>query len=488
MAEFMTAPPESLGIPSESILELINGVEEHALQTHGVIVARHGLAAAEGYWKPYAADRFHRMYSVSKSFTATAIGLLADEGRIRVTDRLADLLPEYVPENAHEYFSQITVRDLLMMAAPSSPVTYVDDGPDWAKSFCKHPCDHPPGTQFAYDTGATVALCAIVEKLTGQSMFESMRAKLFDPIGFSKDAFCVESPDGRSWGGSGVNCTLRDLARFAEVYLNGGVWNGRRLLSREWVEEATALQLTIGDSPFVPGYGYQIWRHEGGFWFNGMGSQYAFCFPDKSLIVATVGETMLSGEEAKWYWLAAVKKLASRLSDSSLPENRRAEGLLRDRLSSLTLRLQEGAKDSPMRNRIDGRKWRLENNALGIPWLKLSFHGGEGILDYENAQGVHAIRFGFGAQVEGLFPEKVYGRRIWTYQDRGFVCYSSAGWPDERTLRIRVQVVDINCGTVVMTFAFKEIDGRTQLSLRMRKAGEYLMSAYDGFAGGVMVP
>ena len=475
--------PESLGIPSGELLALFQGIDEHALQTHGVIVLRHGRIAAEGYWAPYARDEKHRMYSVSKSFTATAVGLLVDRGMLRLSERVADIFPEYVPSDPHPYLLETTVRDLLLMAAPSSPAGYTEDGPDWVRAFLAHRSDHPAGTQFAYDTGATVTLGAIVQKRTGKPFFAYLWENLLEAIGFDRDSFCVEQPDGRQWGGSGVCCSLRELARFAQLYLNKGVWEGKRLLSEEWVREATALQIT-NDTAFVPGYGYQIWRHRDGFWFNGMGSQYAFVFPEKELVIATVGETMLAGDEAKWYWLPAVKRLADSLSDAPLPDDPETAQALRAKLESLRLACARGAADSPRRARVDGVTWKLGENPMGIAWVKLSFFGEEGALDFENGAGVHQIRFGFGRQVQGEFPEKVYGRRIWTYRAEGYRCFTSAAWADPDTLCLRSQLIDINCGTVWMAFAFKDMDGKPQVSLRMRKAGEWMLDRYEGFAGG----
>lgn len=294
--DLLYSSPESQGVPSEIISEFLDGLAKKRLSMHSFMLMRHGNIIAEGYWKPFTAEKKHRMYSVSKSFTAIAIGMMIDEGKISLEDKVADLFPEYIPENPHPHILETTVRHLLMMSAFNTWTSYTHSDNDWVKTFFHDPHGkHRPGAIFNYDTAITVTLCAIVEKLSGKPILEYMRPVL-DEIGFSKDAACIQSPDGRSWTGSGILCTTQDLGRFALLCMNKGMWNGKQLISRDFMEAATSKQIDnsikSNRAELQHGYGYQIWcLKDGGFAFNGMGSQLALCMPKQDMILITTADT-----------------------------------------------------------------------------------------------------------------------------------------------------------------------------------------------------
>ena len=163
--------PEALGIPSQAILGFLEDMKSYKIPLHSYLVLRHGKVAAEGYCAPFDADRKHRMYSISKSFTSVAIGMLVTEGRLSVTDKVAEIFPEYIPENPSPYILKATVRDCLMMAVFNETGCYDWDTPDWVKCFFDNDTyKQMPGTVFHYDTNATVVLAGIVEKLTGADL------------------------------------------------------------------------------------------------------------------------------------------------------------------------------------------------------------------------------------------------------------------------------------------------------------------------------
>lgn len=221
---FTAAPsPESLGIPSGAILNFLQRIDSERICMHGFLLVRRNNIAAEGYWTPWSAERKHRMYSVSKSFVALAVGMMIDEGRLTLDDRVADYFPDKLPDKLHPWLAASTVRDLLTMSTAHSSTSYTRDDPDWVWTFFNRTPSHPPGTIFSYDTAATVVLTATVERLADMPFLDYMRPRFLDRIGFSPDAWCVRTPEGGSWGGSGVICTLRDLARVALACMNGGM-------------------------------------------------------------------------------------------------------------------------------------------------------------------------------------------------------------------------------------------------------------------------
>ncbi|MCB0185340.1 MAG: serine hydrolase, partial [Caldilineaceae bacterium] len=185
--------PESLGIPSQAVLNFLERIDAERINMHGFLLVRRNRIAAEGYWAPWSAEHRHRMYSVSKSFVALAVGLMIDEGRLSLDDQVAGFFPDKVPEPLHPWLAASTVRDLLTMATAHSTTSYTRTDPDWVWTFFNRQPSHPPGTIFSYDTATTVVLTAIVEKLAGMPFLDYMRPRFLDRIGFSADAWCVRT-------------------------------------------------------------------------------------------------------------------------------------------------------------------------------------------------------------------------------------------------------------------------------------------------------
>ena len=274
------ASPESQGVSSAAIQGWIEACENDALTNrfgngyvHGFVILRHGKTIAEGSWKPQDTLNVpHVLYSHSKSFTSTAIGFLVDDGKIDLDQRVLSFFPEQSPTNASENLRQVRVRDLLTMnlGADRTDAERDDIMGDWVKAMLANTIDREPGTGFKYDSGATHLLAAIAEKVSGRPLMDFLKERLFDPLGMTSPWSTV-SPTGIACGGWGMNMTTRDLARFGQFLLQEGAWDGRQLLSREWVRLASARQTwsggivvqsqTIGSgSDWNQGYGFQFWR------------------------------------------------------------------------------------------------------------------------------------------------------------------------------------------------------------------------------------
>ncbi|TLS51814.1 serine hydrolase [Paenibacillus antri] len=481
---FTPAVPESLGISSSAILRFIERIEREGINMHGFLVLRKGRIAAEGYWAPFSRDRMHRMYSISKSFVSLAIGLLVDEGKLRLEDRVAAFFEDKVPDHLHPYVAQTTVRDLLMMAGPHSAVSYSRQDRDFADTFFRKEPSHPPGSVFFYDTAGTVVLTTIVERISGVPFLTYMRDKLLDPVGFSKEAWCIRTPEGTSWGGSGVMCTLRDTAKLAYVCMNDGRWNGKQLISEAYIREATSKQIDNSLSGDI-GYGYQIWCEEDrGFSFRGMGSQFAIVYPDRELVFACTSDTQMMGHIAPILIRNALREeLLANLHDGPLPADDAARKALERKIDSLHIIPQQGGLTSSYAEKINGKWYRLHENPMNISRLRFTFEGDEGRWEYENESGLHRLDFGIGKQKEGTFPEtKYFGERIGTAKGEGYTCLVSGAWVEEHKLNLLVYITDDYLGTAKMTFSF--IDDK--ISVHMLKAAEWFLDEYSGFAGGVL--
>jgi CubicO group peptidase (beta-lactamase class C family) len=472
--------PESVGIPSRAILNFLNRIDDERVNMHGFLLVRHNQIASEGYWAPWSADRKHRMYSISKSFVSLAVGMMIDEGKLSLDDRVADHFPDKTPDDLHPWIAESTVRDLLTMSTAHTRTTYTRNDPDWVWTFFNKPPSHPPGTIFSYDTSATVVLNAIVERLAGMPFLDYMRPRFLDRIGFSEDAFCIRTPEGISWGGSGVICKLRDLAKVALACLDGGKWGEHQVLPADYVQEATSKQIDNALRGNV-GYGYQIWRDpENGFSFRGMGSQYAICFPDQAFAFTCISDTQ-GAPSGSVIPLVMREEIFPDLSDAPLPEDPDAQSELADKIEGLAILPIPGSKDSRATSEVDGVWYTLEENPMGITRTRLTFSGDQGTWEYTNGQGDNVVGFGLGETLPGKFPQRNYfGDQIGEIPGIEYECLSSAAWIDERTLNVEILVTDIHLGGLRISFAFKG----DEISVFMTKQAEFFMDEYSGFGGG----
>ncbi|MCC6455906.1 MAG: serine hydrolase [Caldilineaceae bacterium] len=475
--------PESLGIPSRAILNFLQRIDAERIGMHGFLLVRRNRIAAEGYWAPWSAERKHRMYSVSKSFVALAVGMMIDEGRLTLDDSVAQYFPDKVPAKLHPWLAASTVRDLLMMSTAHSTTSYTRDDPDWVWTFFNRTPSHPPGTIFSYDTAATVVLTATVERLAGMPFLEYMRPRFLDRIGFSPDAWCVRTPEGGSWGGSGVICTLRDLAKVALTCMNGGMWGEEKVLPEAYVCAATSKQIDNAIRGHH-GYGYQIWReNENGFSFRGMGSQYAFCFPDKDFLFTCIADTQ-GAPSGSAIPTVMWEELYPYLADAPLAEDGDAHAELADQIERLAVLPLPGNADAPVRSVVDDAWYALEENPMGITRMRLSFKGDEGAWEYTNAQGDNVLRFGIGRVLPGKFPQRNYfGEQIGSSPGIEYECMASAAWVDDQTLNLEVYITDHYLGGLRISFAFKG----EEIGVFMTKQAEWFLDEYNGFAGGKRV-
>lgn len=478
--------PEEAGISAGSIVDFLNRLKEKGLCLHGFMLVRNKSILAEGYAPPYNEKSLHRMYSISKSFVSAAIGLLIGEGKIQLYDKVIKYFPDKLPEMIHPHISDMTIRDLLMMAVPFDSNTYTDKDTDWVETFFKARPTHAPGTVFSYNTAATVVLNALVEKLSGKLLLDYMRPLLLDKIGFSKEAYCIQRPEGGSWGGSGVLCTLRDLAAFAYVIMSNGRLDVEQLIPEDYVREAVKKQIdtqtAYHGSETRFGYGYQIWRTRNrGFAMIGMGGQYALCLPDKKTMLLTIADTQIVTNGASEILDSFFDKIYPHITDPRLPEDAYANNLLEHECSRIRLPLPEGEMFSKMAAKINKKKFFLEDNPMRIEHIRFDFVDNDIVIKYMNGTGEHELKASFGGYSEGVFPEThYYGITIGTPSNKGYRYMGSAAWTDENTLSVRIYITDDYLGTVKMLFSFRDND----VSILMTKVAEWFLNEYQGFAYG----
>lgn len=488
---FKNGIPEEEGVSSQDLLALAERLEEEGLYMHSLMVIRHGKILAEGYYAPFTRDTKHRMYSMSKSFVSGAIGLLCDEGKLKLTDRVHTFFPEFPEEELHPYIREATVRDLLTMSSPHTTTYNIMPGQKysekWVESFFRSEPKRPAGTVFCYDTSASYILDVIVERLTGKPFLDYMKDKMLRKLGFSEDAWCVQAPDGYSWGGSGVICTPLDLAKFGYVILKDGRVNGEQLISEDYVRAARTKQIANdvagqGSLFRCSGYGYQIWcAPDNCFVFSGMGNSYVFGAPDKDLMIVCTADNQGRVDAAHLMLGLFLNNVVRRVSDGPLPANPEAFKKMQETFANFTLHVPAGEVHSPWEEKIQDVTYRMEENPLGFKNIRFTFEGERGILHYENSRGKKEIAFGLGTYQNGRFPEDhYYSERIGVPKEEGYKCLATAVWLQDNQLLLRVNVVDDYLGTLGMTFGFKE----NSVGLYAEKGAEAFLDDYSGFAGG----
>ena len=257
--------PEQQGVSSAAILNFVDALEKID-SVHSFMLLRHSNVVAEGWWSPFERNDPHQLYSLSKSFASTAVGFAIDEGKLSLDDLVISFFPDDVPEKPGYQLTALRVRDLLSMSTGhvSKDLKEFEFQSDdvLTKQFLSLPIEHNPGTHFLYNTPATYMCSAIVQQATGEKIIDYLKPRLFEPLGIENPTWS-ESAQGICHGGFGLNVRTEDIARFGQLYLQNGEWNGRQLVPSDWVEQATSKQVSNGSDPnndWNQGYGYQFWR------------------------------------------------------------------------------------------------------------------------------------------------------------------------------------------------------------------------------------
>ncbi len=364
--------PEAQGISSRALLDFIQAADQEGHGLHSFMLVRHGQVVTEGWWAPYGAESPHQLYSLSKSFTSTAIGMLVAEGRLSVHDLVLPFFPEYAPEEPGDNLKGMRVRDLLIMASghETEPSLWSASEP-WAKVFLHHPVPHWPGTRFRYNTPATYMLSAILQKVTGETLIDYLRPRLFAPLEMVNPTWDT-NPEGHSVGGSGLNLRTEDIAKFGQLYLREGRWQDRQLLPASWIREATTLQTSNGSSPdsdWQQGYGYQFWRCRHGL-YRGDGAFGQFCIvlPEQDAVIAITAGSGDMQAIMNLLW----KHLLPALRPAPLPADEAAHARLTTALAALALPAQAGAATTPRATEIAGRRYTFPENDQGLVALALT--------------------------------------------------------------------------------------------------------------------
>ena len=478
--------PEEVGVSSRDILNYIDSLEANRLSTHDVIIARGNDVIYEKYWAPFNKDMTHRLYSSSKSIVALAVGFAVQDGLLSLDDTVGKYFG--YDEKTNRVAAQ-TVRELLMMSNAKQLRNWFSFRPDdRVKFYFDNPREEirDPGAIFEYASEGSFVLSAIVEELTGMKFLDYLRIKLFDKIGVSDSVSCLLCPGGHSWGDSGVLCSPRDFLKIARFVLNYGSWNGERILSREFLLAATAKQIENNSLDIVAynsfGYGYQFWRtYDDSFFFSGMGSQFAVCNPKTDMILIYNGDNQGNDYANDLIIKGFFDNIVRKASSVPLVPDKDALSALSEEKRLMTA---YGKKKSYMQDKINGKTFVLRDNPMRIKEFSLNFNDEKCSFSYVNEQGKKDLYFKMCENFFSYFPQEGYSAEVGGVRADGhyYKCACSGAWQTEKTLFLKVQIIDDYFGRSNMTFGFVD---ENHVTIQMRKTAEDFLNEYNGWASGV---
>jgi len=402
-------------VSSISVNKFIQALEKSAANMRSFTLLRHGKLIAEKYWNPYAKEYKVWVYSISKSFTSTAIGMAIDEGLLELDDCVLSFFPQESPANPTSNLSTMKVRHLLSMSTGHAvdtldSITSSLEG-EWVKTFLSLPVEYEPGTHFVYNSGASFMLSAIIETVTKQTLMDYLTDRLFKPLGFG-EVIWDKNQKNVVTGGWGIMLRAEDLAKLGQLYLDKGSYQGKRIVSEKWVEEATRKQVenssTGSTKDWSLGYGFQFWRcQNNAYRADGAFGQYAIVLPEQDAVLSIMSETSDMQEILDIVWEYLLPAFSNTFSQ--------------------------------LEKKIHGKVYQVAANTVGITTAKFHFKKGEMELIFTKQQGSYNIKCGRGMWLEGEtripFGTASFIPMV-ALEDMAKKIQGYFQWKDEKTLEI----------------------------------------------------
>lgn len=435
-AELERVSPESQGIRSEDVgayFDSMRNLEKG--EAHQIVVLRHGKIVGTFSHRPYDVAQQHTLYSVSKTFVAVAVGIAIEEDLLRLDDRVAQFFPEKIPENSSENLKSMTIRHLLTMSSGIRPDWEMRNRQtDWISFFLKKNVQ-TPGLEFQYDSMVSYLLSAIVQKVTGKRVVDLLNECVFRPMEIN-DAEWEESPEGINTGGWGMRMSALSMAKFGQLLLNKGEWNGEQLVSSEWVEEMTKPQISTNKNST---YGYQIWQcgYPAAYRADGAFGQYIIVAPNEDMVFAITQANTGNGiHERNLVW-----NLLKKATNEPLPESENYHKLC-EAESSYQIPTEQGQAVDLKENKLINSIFALDENPMG--WQTIQF-----IPEAEDLQisvttkaggyRIHSGQSRWESVETTVFPPytiKAKGRFVGLKNP--FSVWANHAWADQNTLRLHV--------------------------------------------------
>ena len=438
------------------VQSMIQRLQQEDVNLHGFLLTVRGTIKAGAYYRPFREGQTHRMYSVSKTMTGLAVGMLADEGKLDLDQPVSVFFPDLLPEHPDSRILRQTVRDMLRMATCYKQTEYrerVDR--DWSRPCFTGTPTHEPGTVFNYDTGASQVLASLVRRLSGMDVMDFLEQRLFRPLNLQDERFWLKDPSGCSQGGSGLCMSLRDLNRVALCLANGG----ESLVPAWFVREMTRRQIgtfqrTADEERF--GYGWQCWQNRNGWSMYGMGGQMVIACPAQQALLTTIADTRLDPCGVQKIYNAFFEEIVPYTANEDM-----APELFSPTVQTLPDRPESRVASAgpfafPERNPLQLRSLVLQGNRLIL----------------ERADTVAVLPFLPGEYLETSWPDNPDVPAIVT-----------SGWTDPGQLRLHCHAV----GTAPCGFEMLLCLREDTVTVQCFRSSDPLTDNYDGVASGRLV-
>lgn len=458
--------PEAEGVSSRAIITFLDSASTSRHEFHSFMFLRHGKVIAEGWWNPYGPDLKHTLNSASKSFTSTAVGFAISEKKLSLDDKVVSFFPVYLPDTVSVFLSKLRIRDLLSMSTGQRREPQLSGDDIWIKSFLAMPFFSEPGTIYRYNSVASYMLSAIVKKVTGQKVIDYLTPRFFEPLAiegmdWETDAYGINT------GGWGLRLKTEDLAKFGQFYLQKGKWNGRQLLPKKWVEEATSLKIyqnpdmtqSKRDSSRddVQGYCYQFWRaRHNSYQANGANGQFVLVMPDKDAVVIFTADSPDMWGELDMVW----KYLYPGIQDKALPPDEKSSTELKKRLASLALPIPAKNSNDAVISKVSGKTFTFAQNDKHIQSISLQFKDDLFLLNMKTDTASFDFSFASGRWQPGETTK--HGPSIFAqakYNQKGLPPFKIAQaytWLDDKTLELSLRYIE-NVSSEKLVIKFDEI-------------------------------
>ena len=476
---FERATPESVGVESSLISDFLRELQiASALDMHNIIIAKNSKIICEASFGAYTRDVWHATHSECKSITGLAIGMLIDEGKLSLDDKIVKIFGNDIPRLSVITHRHITVRHLLTM---TSGVIFNEIGAvteeDWVRKFFESALKSEPGKKFHYNSMNSYILSAIVKKVSGAGLCEYLEPRLFAPLGITK-YFWEKCPLGTEKGGWGLYILPEDILKIADMVLAGGVWHGKRIISREYISEATSLQIPTPENTGAYGYGYHIWVGEGdkSFLFNGMFGQNIIGYKETGmLLLENAGNNELF-QQSSFFTIAEEFFGRGKSFPKKLPENKRRRkelqtiigelgkcrrytklGFFEKRRVKRTLSAQVSALDGKRYVPLDAESVSvgllplvtqvIQNNyTRGIENLEFNVSGGKFYLTVNEADESYVLPIGF---FEPEYTDLVFHGEPWRVAVQGEFCETEDAVP---VFKARISFLEASSSRTIKIF------------------------------------
>ncbi len=431
---------------------MIGRFEREDVNMHGFILSVNGKRKAEAYYAPFKKHAPHRMYSVSKTFTGIAVGMLISDGLLNLDDRICTWFSDWLPENPDGRLTRLTIRDMLRMAT-CYRFTQYREGTDenWAQRFFTGAPTHEPGTVFYYDTGCSQALAALVRRISGREVIDFLEERLFAPLGATDEKNWLRDPSGCCQGGTGLCMSLEDMHTVSECILNGGMGIIPAWYCRAMGEKQIDTPLQTNEEEKY-GYGWQCWRTRAGWAMYGLGGQLSVVCPEKRVIWSTIADTRLDPVGVQRIYDAFFEEVYPYIGKEDMDQRSYA-------LTVRGLPNDKGAFLEPGVYQFD------EGNPLRLKTMEVQSDR----LVYENNRGSVILPFAPGQTISAPYPG-------WPEVP----ALVSAGFVRENVLRIRCHAI----GNAPCGFDMLLVKKDGTLTVQCRKSFDPVTEGYDGVATG----